>query len=67
MTLADATLVELIDLKGDYWCLDAEAIQIDKRDGLWYVFWYVVEGPYFLQANGANYEIIFTPVFTEWF
>lgn len=62
------TTIELLDHKGDFWRLTFAACQIDKRDGMWYAIWYTDEDcPQFLRTNGARYDFVPTPVFTEWF
>ena len=54
--------IQLNDLLGDYWDMELIACQLDKRDGMWYCLWNISEGPVALK----NYDIIPTPVFTEW-
>ena len=61
------TEIELIDLKGDYWKLILGTIQIGKRDGMTYCFWYVIDGPDALTSHPYKYDMIQTPIFTEWF
>ena len=55
-------MVALIDFKGDYWQLIPEAAQINKKNGLWYMFYRVAAGPKEL----SSYEIIWFEIFTEW-
>ena len=56
------TQLKLIDFKGDYWDLMLGAIQIHKQTNIHYCHWYVLQGPHELR----NYQVINTPVFTEW-
>lgn len=58
--------VQLFDFLGSFWQLTFGAIQLNKRDGMSYVLWYVIEGPPFLNSNGSRYDVIPTPIFTDW-
>ena len=58
---SNMTQIELIDFKGDYWLLTCAMVIIDR------VYWYADEGPSFLHENGAHYDVVDTPLFTEWF
>jgi hypothetical protein len=60
------TQIKLFDALGSFWHLAFGAVQINKRDGLTYVLWRVLHGPRFLNTNGARYDVIPTPVFTDW-
>lgn len=53
--------VDVVDFKGDYWWLMFAGLK-KKKDGVWYAMWRVIEGPAFLQENGARYDIIPTPL-----
>lgn len=61
--------IKLIDFKGDYWHLiyDGAARYLHEGGAHFKAWWYIVEGPKFLNENGAQYSEISTPIFTEWF
>lgn len=61
-------MIELIDLKGDYWYLIwTGGTNINTITGTMESLWHVIEGPPFLNQNGADYNWIPTPIFMEWF
>ena len=55
------------DDKGEDWLLGYSGMVHESRLGLIEGWWFVLEGPPFLNENGSHYDTIPLPIFTEWF
>lgn len=58
--------IPVTDWKGEDWLLGFSGVCVYSRVAFIEGWWFVLDGPPFLNENGSHYDEVPLPIFTEW-